>query len=339
MTQVFAEGVVIPTLFDGADVTKKVTLSTTGITSGVTHQLTWSGAASVMTFPSGTSVVAALSLVQTMTNKTFTSSTMDDSTNVVRATKLATSVGGSPVVITLSVPVAGQTLLATSGTAMAYTTIDLAKILTIGATSGGTNIQMTGGSDLVLTTSASIITSLETIPVTIKAADSVSANTSGAVVTIDGGQATGTGNGGSITLTAGKVGTGTSGSIILDVNSPASGASTYGSIDLRGHLKCDYAGLPTISRASGVGAISISPDSNDTSGNASVGPNTVLRVTFFRPYPAGTNVRVIPGITTDAGANALADKWGVINDTATFFDFSNGTASRTLAFNYFVIQR
>lgn len=334
MTQVFAEGVVIPTIYDAADVSKRVILSTVGITTGVTHQLTWSGAASSLTFPNGTATLVGNTLAQTITTKTFTSSVMDDATNTVRATKLATS--GTPVTITLSVPVANQALLTTSATAAAYTTMDWAKILTIGATSGGTNVQLTGGSDLVLTTNTSAITSLETVPVTIKAADAVSANTSGANVSVTGGTATGSGNGGSISIITGKVGTGTSGGITLDVDVNALGASSFGNIDLRGHLSSDYPGLPTVSRVGGAGAVSISPDSNDTSGNVGVGPNTTVRVTFFRPYQ--NNVRVFASITTDAGPGALTDKFGVIADTSARFDYQNNSG-RTLAFNYLVIQR
>lgn len=334
MAEVIAEGAVIPRIYDQADVSKQVVLSTAGMSPGTVSQLTWSGTSSSMTFPSGSSTVATTTLNQTITTKTFTSCVLDDASNTVRATKLATS--GTPVTITLSLPVVNQALLTTSATAAAYTTLDWARILTIGAVSGGTNVQLTGGSQLILTTSSSIITSLQTVPVTIKAADSVSANTSGAGVNITGGNATGNGNGGSISISAGKVGTGTSGGITLDVDTNASGASSYSNIDLRGHLASVYPGLPTVSRVSGAGAISISPDSNDTSGNVGVGSNTVVRVTFSRPYQG--NVRVFWSITTDTGAGALSDKFGVIADTPSRFDFTN-TSARNIAFNYLVIQR
>lgn len=333
MTQVFNDGVVLSTIYNSADVTKIVTLSTSTMTSGVTSSLVWSGAASVMTFPSGTSTVATTTLAQTMTNKT-----LNDATNDVRANRLATSVAGSPVTITLSVPVAGQALLTTSATAAAYTTMNLAQILTIGNTTGSTNMQFTGSAQLVLTTTNNIITSSPTVTLAIKAGDSVAPNSSGAAVTITGGTATGNGNGGTITIITGKVGTGTAGSIVLDSDTNGTGASTNGAIELKGHLVCDYSGLPSIARVAGAGVFSISPDSNDTSGNISAGPGTTVRVTYSKRY-AGSSTRVIWSFTGDTGAGNLSDKFGIVNDSGSFFEFSNGSSSRTVAVNYWVTQR
>lgn len=75
------------------------------------------------TIPAVTSdTLALLAATQAMTGKT-----LDDDSNVVRAVKLHTTNGSPPVVVS-GVPVAGQTLVATSGTAAQWTTAGTASV-------------------------------------------------------------------------------------------------------------------------------------------------------------------------------------------------------------------
>ena len=103
-------------IVDVSDATKVLMFDIAG-TTGLTSTIAWAPTSGrTATIPDATDTFVMLATAQTITNKTI-----DDTTNIVRATKLATS--GSPVVInSASPPTTGQVLTATGATAASWQT-------------------------------------------------------------------------------------------------------------------------------------------------------------------------------------------------------------------------
>lgn len=97
---------------DDADQTRIVMLDLGGVTTATTRTLT---------VPDSDGTLALLTFAQNMSAKTITSSTIDDATNTVRASSLATTT--APVVVSgAAAPSAGQVLTASSGVAASWAT-------------------------------------------------------------------------------------------------------------------------------------------------------------------------------------------------------------------------